>query len=1325
MIPISKYYLCPINIFFVMCKKHLRYISITILFILLNNKVQTSFAQEINYQFYENISLGSGANFVSCFIQDPQHMIWIGSNKGLYSYDGYSAYPHFQYGAISNTRIYCGIVVDSTSMYLGADRGLLLYNYKHDTYQLVGKNFPTDIRTMVRKGNRLWIGSLNGLYCYRSDLKTLTNYKIKDNPGLSNNTIYSIICAKNGKNYIGTYNGFCSYDPATKHFRNIPLPRNSQKNNVFVNSLLEDESRHCIWIGTEGNLYSYNPTSGEIKQIKRFHDNSIKSLALDANNQLLIGTDNGLYIYNNKDNHDIHIIHDSRADYSLINNIIWSIFKDKDNNIWLGTDYGISLNSHHWRARYIPISYFTKKGDGNHFYTIYKDSQHNLWLGGTNGLIRTAPSLEKASSSTAWFRMGDSKYPITHNRIRQIYEDNEHQLWLCTDGSIQQWDAKKKKFIRYSLTDSTHTFNANWAYNMFEDSQKRLWIATCLGGIFVVNKQRMLHTPGICVADYDFNKSNGLTSSFINQIAPDKEGNVWVLLYGKGIQKINAKTFQIKTINISNAKDETNPNYLLIDKNGLVWIGLPGGLIYINPKDDVPHHISYDRFTHNEILCMCEIKNEIWMSTTDGILIIDKKRKCVLRSIGASKVFSSIYYDEQSNILYMGYADGVAKTSPEQFTEDNIQHHIILSSLYVNNERMMSQQGMNIRFARPLTFKYKENHLVFELSDLPYSQTEKSTFIYKLKGIDERWNKIADNTNHITLNNLKSGQYELLVSRLDMNKQPQQEILSIPFIIRPPWYYTWWAKSIYICLFLTLVFWIINFFRVRGLLRIERLEKEQIIQRSKQKMEFFTNISHDFKSPLSMIIAPVSEILAEIKSPNYKKQLEIVQQNAMKLNSMIHQLINFDRVENNDISSSLILSKIDFIELAGKIYKNFADGEFKKRQQHTTFISNCDTLYINVDVLKIESIIGNLLSNASKYTPDNGHIDFSVIRNNDTLEIKVTDSGIGIPEKDLPYVSQRFFQSSKTYGKKEGTGIGLYLVKAYTELHNGTMSISSIENKGTTAVVTIPINKELTYTSIAAETTNNSPVVLIVDDNRDVANYIVSILQQHSFHCLVAYNGKEGFDICHRSIPDLIITDMIMPEMNGLEMCRQIRKLIPTSTIPIIMLTAKNDVQTEIDSIRLNIDAFIAKPFDTQVLLLRVNQLIEKSKCVEKKERIKVITTVNEIKAESYDEKLLARVTKIIEDKVSDFDFNVNALCELTSINNKQLYRKLKQLTGQTPVDYIKSIRMKKASMLLKQKKFTVAEVMYMVGFSNHSYFSKCFHEQYGKTPKQYMDEDK
>ena len=1314
-----------LNQYFFMCKRYLRYILITTLFILLNNRIQTLSAQEINYQFYENISLGLEANYVSCFIQGPQHMIWIGSNKGLYSYDGYSAYPHFQYGAISNTQIYCGIVIDSTSMYLGADRGLLLYNYKHDTYQLAGKNFPTDIRTMVRRDNQLWIGSLNGLYCYRLDLDTLINYKIKDNPGLSNNTIYSIICAKNGKNYIGTYNGFCSYDPSTKHFQKILLPRNSQKNNVFVNSLLEDEYRHCIWIGTEGNLYNYNPTSGKIKQIKRFKDNSIKSLALDANNQLFIGTDNGLYIYNNKNDHDIHIIHDSRADYSLINNIIWSIFKDKDNNIWLGTDYGISLKSHHWRARYIPISYFTKKGDGNHFYAIYKDSKHNLWMGGTNGLIRTAPSLEKASSSTVWFKMRDRKYPITHNRIRQIYEDNEHQLWLCTDGSIQQWDEKRGKFIRHSLTDSTHTFNSNWAYSMFEDSQKRLWIATCLGGIFVVNKQRMLHTSGICVADYDFNKNNGLTSFFINQIAPDKEGNVWALLYGKGIQKINANTFKIKTINISDSKNETNPNYFLIDKDGLVWIGVPGELIYINPKDDVPHHIYYDRFTHNEILCMCEIKNEIWMSTTDGIMIIDKKKKCVIQSIGSSKVFSSIYYDEPSNTIYMGYVDGVAKTSPEQFVEDNIQHHIILSSLYVNNERIMLQQGVNIQFVRPLIFKHKENHLVFVLSDLPYSQIEKSTFIYKLKGIDERWNKIADNTNHITLNNLKSDKYELLVSRLDMNKQPQQDMLSIPFIICPPWYYTWWAKSVYICFFLILVFWVINFFRVRGLLKIERLEKKQIMQQSKQKMEFFTNISHDFKSPLSMIIAPVSEILAEIKSPNYKKQLEIVQQNAMKLNSMIHQLINFDRVENNDISSSLILSKIDFIQLAKKIYENFDNVEFKKRQQHTTFISNCDTLYVNVDVLKIESIISNLLSNASKYTPDNGHIDLSVIRNNDTFEIKVSDSGIGIPKKDLLYVSQRFFQSSKTYGKKEGTGIGLYLVKAYTELHNGTMSISSTENKGTTAVITIPINNKFVYTDIAAETTSNSPMVLIVDDNKDIANYIVSILKRHLFRCLVAYNGKEGFNICHRSVPDLIITDMIMPEMNGLEMCRQIRKFMPTSTIPIIMLTAKNDVKTETESIRLNIDAFIAKPFDVQVLLLRVNQLIEKSKCLEKKERIKAITKVTEIKAESYDEKLLYKVTKIIEDKVSDFNFNVNALCELMNINNKQLYRKLKQLTGQTPVDYIKSIRIKKASMLLKQKKFTVSEVMYMVGFSNHSYFSKCFHEQYGKTPKQYMEEAK
>lgn len=633
-----------------------------------------------------------------------------------------------------------------------------------------------------------------------------------------------------------------------------------------------------------------------------------------------------------------------------------------------------------------------------------------------------------------------------------------------------------------------------------------------------------------------------------------------------------------------------------------------------------------------------------------------------------------------------------------------------------------------MRFADNLRFSADENHLIFEFSDFPYAQTEKNHFLYRLKGVDKEWNTLPQNSNHITFNNLPSGKYTLQISSLGANGEPSHT-LSVPFVILPPWYYSWWAKIIYTMLFAGLILWCINFYRMRNRLRMERMEKERVMEQSKQKMEFFTNISHDFKTPLSMIIAPLSRLLQDIKDKDIRPQLELAQRNAMKLTAMIHQLIDFDRVENN-VNSTLMLGRVDFVELARKVFNGFEEGLFKEKGLSAKFSTNVDSSYQQIDELKIESAITNLLSNAAKYTPSGGSVFMSLSIDANNIKVVVQDTGIGIPAKDLPYVSQRFFQSSATKGKKEGTGIGLYMVRAYTELHGGVFDITSDEGKGTLATMTLPV--EIKPSSIDINNVDNVqmdaladkkelPLVAMVDDNKDVIGFMQGILSPY-FRCVSAANGKAGLELCIEQKPDLIITDVMMPVMDGMEMCQQLRHNVPTSTTPIIMLTAKNDKHTELESIKISIDAFLVKPFDANILLQRARQLVEKHKQIEAKERMEVISAPKEIEAVSDDEKFLSQITSLIEDHIGDFEFNVNSLCEQMGLGNKSVYRKLKQLTGQTPVEYIKNIRMKKAAMLLGQQKFTVSEVMYMVGFSNTSYFSKCFQAEFGVTPRQYSE---
>ncbi len=1290
----------------------------------------TLHAQHISYQLFRNFTLSPEATVVTFFVQDEQGMMWIGSNRGLFSYDGYTTQARFTFGESSNTYIHCGVMVDNTRLYLGGENGLLIYNLYTDRYEPVPEGFPRDIRSLVLSGENLWIGSHQGLYRYTFSTGTVKYFDRATYPALPHEILYSLIVTTGQTLYIGTYDGCSRYSPEEDRFYPIPLPVSGYKSNRFVNSLLEDPARGCIWIGMEGELIRYMPETGQIHVMEQFHENSIKTLALDAAGNLLAGTDNGLYVYH-EERPLQHIIHDSRNTSSLPNNIIWQLFTDRNQNVWLGTDYGFSFFAYNMDFQFIPITQLTGTGEGNHFYSLFRDSRGNFWFGGTNGLIRFRDR-DTPPVRTEWYKMGDPQYPLTHNRIRHIYEDRDHHLWIATDGSIQRYDYDQRRFIHYTITDSTGQYNANWAYYLLEDTKGQLWIATCLGGVFVVDKQELLRSAGgIHIAKQNYTTGNGLSGMFVNQIISDTAGNIWLQLYNNtaGIDRIDAETGEVRTFALGEETGDKTPTYIIRDSEGRIWTGFQGGVLRIDPVDNSFRTIRFDNFSTNELLAMVEVEKSIWVSTTDGLWVVSTETLEYKRLPPTGRMFTSFWFDRSEEQVYMGSIDGFVISTPALEKKQTAGYPITINSLYINGTRenpLVNGQPASIRYCNRLTLRHTQNNLLFEVSDYPYTLQEKNKFIYRLQGLDKQWQMLNPNSNRISYNNLPAGSYELEVNKLDAYGNPASGPTRLAITITPAWYNSFWAKTTYYLLAFALIAWILNFFRIRNRLKIERIEKEKIMEQSRLKMDFFTHISHDLKTPLSLILAPVSRLLHENRKGEEKQQLETIRRNALRLNTLIHQVLDFNRVDNQ-ADSCLILSKTDMVTFSRTIFNYFADAG-RERDIRFEFYTNQPQVYVEIDVVKFESILTNVLSNALKYTPDGGMVQlrFRVDDASQEIRLAITDSGIGIPEQDLPYVFQRFYQSSQTARLKQGTGIGLSMVKSYTELHGGKVRIESEEQKGTTVTLTFPLGA-LSWTGeekeiLPAAQDPGRPLILIVEDNPEIASFLCSVLQDE-YRYRKASNGEKGLEICLQEPPDLIITDLMMPEMNGLEMSRQIRKHLPTSTIPIILLTAKNDTGTELESIRVNIDAFISKPFEPEIVLSRVAQLLKNRQAVEVKTRIEAIATPEKPEAISQDEKFLSQITAVIEDHIDDTGLNVNALCDLYGVNNKQIYRKLKQLTGMTPVDYIKSIRMKKAAMLLQQKKFTVAEVMYMVGFSNHSYFSKCFQSEFGRTPRQYEQE--
>ncbi len=1271
-------------------------------------------AQNMNYQSFDNSRLSPESNSVRFFLQDKLDLMWIGTDKGLYSFDGYESLPHFTPGSSENRGVNCGLFYKDDYLLLGTEGGLLLYNYKSDSYVPFEIKFTGDVRAIVRTADDLWIGCSNGLYKYNFPKKELTKMRISP----ISEAKQQIVCAlleDHGFIYVGTFGRFGRFSLDNYHYEQIG---GSAAKRRVVNWLLKDTARNCIWLGEGNSLTKYNPSSNLFVSIPGLP--VVKTIGLDRDNNLVLGTDNGLYLYN--ENEIKHFVHNAQKLNSLANNIVWSIFRDRSGNIWLGTDFGISIVPYHRKFEFSPISDFSGISDGNQFYIIFRDSKGFYWLGGDHGLIRTR-QLTTVDKTFRWYNMEDHKFHIPHNRIRYIYEDSEHHLWVATDFGVCRYDYKNEKFIAHSIRNNDSTRNANWAYHIVEDHKGNLWISSYNGGVFKIKKTQLLGDEYLKVANAHYASTNGLSSNNIDRIVFDKKGDIWALNHNKGVDIISATTGKVIQFPILNYSGGNIPGFMINDLEGNVWVGYRNGVVKIDPTGRATKNMALEGAENALVKSLVEVGDKIWVTTTEGLWVISKPDLSTNHINIGERLFYSSYYDTQSKKIIFGATDGVAISPPLIPGVKNENHKIIITSILVDGKKYVDgTTAKSVRYENSINLSYKQNNIAVKFSDFQYSKENRDkTYIFKLD--NDNWTTLKANENTIYFNKLDPRTYTLTIGERESEKATVETLKSFKIIIHPPWYYTNMAKVVYLIIVIGLIVWIINFFHQKNRLKFERMEKVKTLEQTRLKIDFFTNIAHEFKTPLTLIIAPLGELIHSIKNTKDRNALEMIHQNAMKLNSLVHQAIDYYR-EDSKVAIGLVRSRVEFVEFAKSVMSNYAENK-NDSEIEFVFNTNCDEIFIDIDVLKIESVLNNLLTNACKYTHPPGSIilslDYRLKENH--LEIKVSDTGIGIPEKDLPYVFQRFFQSPSN--KKEGTGIGLYLVKSFVELHGGSVSVSS-GVEGTSFLIEIPVPvinpvQSSPANEIEPGTENKKQLIVIVEDNVAIANFVYNIFVPE-FRCVVAHNGKTGVKICTDLKPDIIISDILMPVMDGLEMCHQLKRNIPTSTIPIILLTARDDQETELRSINLKIDAYVAKPFDASILYSRVKQLLAIPAQRDRKTRMEELTIPLVKNEESADEKFLAFITKTIEVRMSDPELNVSVLCELAQVTQKQLYRKIKQLTGLTTVDYIKSIRIKKAAILLSNKNFTVAEVMYMVGFTNHSYFARCFYATFGKTPRQIGD---
>ena len=691
--------------------------------------------------------------------------------------------------------------------------------------------------------------------------------------------------------------------------------------------------------------------------------------------------------------------------------------------------------------------------------------------------------------------------------------------------------------------------------------------------------------------------------------------------------------------------------------------------------------------------------------------------------------------------VYAGTTDGYHVISSEDFSQSNETLRTRITGLNISNHRISVGERVgndvlltrNIDITDRLVLPHNRNSFTLEFSDFDFSLTE-HRYAYRLKGLNDDWQITENGSNHATFINLPTGSYLFEVGSILSDGRIQDDPATLQIEVRPQWYAGPIAWIVYALLFVVLLAATLSVIRARRQLALEQAERDKALKMVKMKSDFLANLAHEFKTPLSIILGHVGKLISVEADSLYCQELVSMQRNAEKMHRLIDKMVTDNETDNGAL---FIPSATSIVELTRKVYDEFAPAMAEKGINTRFYCDNIRYIFM-LDRVKIESVLSNLLSNAMKFTPAGGSILVSVTVGRETgdliyADITVEDTGVGIRPEELPHIFNQYYRAASNQDRNShGSGIGLYLVKSIVEMHKGTVSVDSTPGKGSRFTVRLSTMKADSFIMQDEDRDENvslyslskvwnherKPIILLVEDNRDIRDFITASLgDDYTFVC--AENGKQGLELLAGNKIDLVITDIMMPVMDGLQMSRRIRRSMATAFLPIIILTGKNGPNVELESYEFA-DAFISKPFSLKYLNSRIILLLIKHEQYLEKIRQEQMMTAQVEEIRNPDEVFLREITDLINAHIDDPDFSAARLCELSRYSSKQIYRKIKQLNGMGAVEFIREVRLRKAALYLKQNKLTVTEVMYMVGFTTPSYFSKCFKARFGVTPSEY-----
>lgn len=1324
----------------------------------------TSLYSQYNYPILNlGIDNGLSNNSVRCIYKDKHGFMWFGTYDGLNRYDGYEF------------KVFRNKLNDSTS---------LPHNYIYDISEDSSDN--------------LWIGTGQGVAIYNPITSRFAPVYYKSLQRGSRekiiNNITHISTDARGNTFIGT-NGWGLYIKFKGHTDavQIPFQFSSSPLNYGVQSIVCTGNLTWIFIQRYGLcLYDYN--KNDIKIINAQLKNISKMIA-DGKGNIWISTSNGVYKYAIAKN----IIAESYTDNSgqLTSAIAATLCVDKEDKVWIGTEGG-GINI------FDPTTHaftYLLPGDGKNqlssesVFAIYEDDESRKWIGTLKGGINII-DVGKTKFQTISHDPLQAN-TLAYNFVSAFFEDKDKYVWIGTDGGgFSIWNRQKHIFTNYvHRHDGNNSLSNNAVTSFLEDSQGNMWISTFGGGINKFDKTKNTFKQYKCI-----NNVTGDENRNVWLLYEDHDKNVWATTFANGrLYKLNktldkfevfdqeigdlVSVFEDKKGNLwggnsyqlikIDRKDHKHIYYninkpvrsIYEDSKGLFWVGTEGGglVLFNRNKGTIAA-----RYSEGEGLCNNSVLNileddhyNLWISTFNGLSAFDIKERSFRNFYQSDGLQSNQFTYSAAKRLYTGELvfggiKGFNIFYPQYIQSRTYMPPVMITSIRINNNfvdenaNYFKTSGNTIS---ELIVPYNQAILTFNFAALEYSTPGKIKYAYYLEGWDNDWN--YSNSRTVTYNNIREGDYILRIKSTNAAGEWNKKETILKITVLPPWFRTWWAYTLYFIAIIVAIYYYQQYrnkqHRLKYEVKLAQISAENEKQLSEKKISFFTNISHEFRTLLTLIVNPIKEIMHSSEYADKPDEIKTVYKNSRRMLALVDQLLLFRKADKGDVQ--LKISQVNVCDISKEVFDSFSYQAKTKNIQYE-FVAANENIPLYIDYEKIEIAIFNLLSNAMKYTPENGKVTVSIKENDEKASITVSDTGKGFPEEIGNKIFNQYYQiETSEQNSKPGFGIGLYLVKNFIEQHHGSVKYETSKGKGTTFFIdllkgknhfgdemiisqTTAADKEFIKEIIDVDyevskdpgvpseplqkLTDDKKTLLIIDDNEDICDYVQSIFKD-AFHVIKAADGINGFQITSKQLPDIVITDLYMPGMQGDELCKKIKTNDKTNHIPVILLTASTSAEMKLKCIECGADDFISKPFEKDLLVARVNNLFNTKANLQKYFYNEITLQKNELEILEEDKIFLERCIEIVEEHMYDDQFAINILATNMGMSHSNLYKKIRHISGHSANGFVRFVRLRKAAELFINSDCNVNEAATQVGFNDVKYFRTQFTKLFQMPPSAYI----